>query len=266
MMHLTLLGSGSAGNCALVETPQARLLIDGGFSALQLRKRLEAAGVNPIEIDAILVTHEHGDHIAGLNVWCKQFATPIYANAQCAEAIRRTAPELKKDFRLFVTGQTFAIKDLMVESFPVPHDAIDPVGFTLRHGDVALGFLTDLGFATKLALERVRDATTLVVEANHDERLLQEDKKRPWSTKQRIMSRHGHLSNDAAAAAVETVCSSGVPGRLRRVILGHLSRDCNSAELAQTTVVNRLSNLGLGPEHLEVTVAEQGKLSARCAV
>jgi phosphoribosyl 1,2-cyclic phosphodiesterase len=262
MFFLTILGSGSAGNCALVETPKTRLLIDAGLSALQTRQRLAQCGVNPLEIDGILLTHEHGDHAGGLDVWCKQFHTPIYANAMTAESLRRQSPKLPKDFRVFVTGSDFQIKDLAVQTFSVPHDAMDPAGFVLHHGRGALGFLTDLGFATKLACERVRQAQTLVIEANHDEKLLQADTKRPWATKQRIMSRHGHLSNDAAGG----VLAGMLGGQLRRAVLGHLSRDCNSAEIATDTARRHLSAAGDGACSVEIFVASQREVSPRFAV
>jgi phosphoribosyl 1,2-cyclic phosphodiesterase len=262
MFHLTILGSGSAGNCALVETPKTRLLIDGGLSCLQIRQRLAACGVNPIEIDGILLTHEHGDHAGGLDVWCRQFHTPIYCNALTAESLRRQSPECAKDWRIFMTGSDFSIGDVTIQTFTVPHDAMDPVGFVLHHDAVALGFLTDLGFATKLACERIRQAHTLVIEANHDEHLLQTDTKRPWATKQRIMSRHGHLSNAAAA----TVVAGMLGGNIKRAILGHLSRDCNSPDLAAAAVRQEVSAAGADPASVEVFVASQKDCSPRFAL
>jgi phosphoribosyl 1,2-cyclic phosphodiesterase len=255
MFHLTILGSGSAGNCALVESPKTRLLIDGGLSARQTMERLRGCGCNPLEIDGILLTHEHGDHCGGLDVWCKNFQTPIYCNRLTAEALRRDQ-KVAKDWRLFVTGGDFRIGDIDIESFPVPHDAVEPLGFVLHHGRTALGFLTDLGFATKLVHERVRAAHTVVIETNHDEKLLQADTKRPWSVKQRIMSRHGHLSNAAAAG----VLSQLLEGKLRRAILGHLSRDCNSPELAVGAVRSRLGDA------VEVVCATQREVSRRFQV
>ena len=260
MFSVTILGSGSAGNCALVETPQTRLLIDGGLSARQIGVRLAQCGVNPLEIDGILLTHEHGDHSGALNVWCKQFATPIYCNRLTAEILQKDAPELRKDWRLFVTGSEFTIKDITVQTFPVPHDAVEPVGFVLHHGTDALGVLTDLGVATKLVQERMRVAQTVLIETNHDEKLLQNDTKRPWSVKQRIMSRHGHLSNAAAA----NVLADLLGGRLRRAVLGHLSRDCNSPELAVGTVQARLDEAGAND--VEVLCAGQRDISARLLV
>ena len=190
------------------------------------------------------------------------FQTPIYANAATAEALRRQSPKLSKDWRTFVTGSDFQIKDIAVQTFSVPHDAMDPVGFVLHHGASVLGFLTDLGFATKLACERIKQAHTLVIEANHDEHLLQNDTKRPWSTKQRIMSRHGHLSNAAAASVVAGIADGG----LRRTVLGHLSSDCNSPELAAETVRKSIVATGAAADSVEIYVAQQKTVSPRFAI
>lgn len=253
-MHLTILGSGSAGNCALVETERTRLLIDAGLSARQMVARLAQCGVNPLEIDAILITHEHSDHAGGLNVWCRNFATPVYANTLTIETLKRDAPKARKDWRAFLTGSDFRIKDIDVQTFTVPHDAVDPLGFVLHHQRRALGFLTDLGFVTKLVHERVRAVHTLVIETNHDEKLLQNDVKRPWAVKQRIMSRHGHLSNAAAGAVIAGLLSAN----LRRSVLGHLSRDCNRPELAVGAVRERTDGASI-----EIFCATQREVSPR---
>jgi len=263
MLAVTILGSGSAGNCALVETPGCRLLVDGGLSARQICARLAAASVDPAGIDAILVTHEHIDHAGGLDVFCRKFATPVYCNALTADAIRRTGrDDWRKDFRLFLTGSEFTVADIVVQTFSVPHDAADPIGFVLHHGRASLGFCTDLGFATKLVHERLRNAATVVIETNHDEKLLQEDSRRPWPVKQRIMSRHGHLSNAAAAEVLAALTAHG----LRRAILGHLSRDCNTPALALGAVNSRLAADGVTPADVEVYCASQREISARFPV
>ena len=261
MFTVTVLGSGSSGNCALVETPNCRLLIDAGLSARQMALRLSQCGIAPGQIDGILLTHEHQDHACGIDVWCKQFPTPIYCNSLTAEILRKSSPEQKKDWRIFSTGMDFEIGDVAVQSFPVPHDAVEPVGFVLHHGNRSLGFLTDLGVATRLVYERVRQVHTLVIETNHDEKLLQNDTKRPWSVKQRIMSRHGHLSNAAAANVLAELLGTN----LRRAVLGHLSSDCNSPDLAIGTVRERIDSLD-GGRAVEVICASRREVTARMLV
>lgn len=257
MFSLTMLGSGSAGNSALVATDHCRLLVDGGLSARQLVLRLALCGVTPNELDGVLLTHEHGDHVCGLEVLCRKFQLPIYCNALTAEAIRYGSLGAHRNWRIFRTGAAFSICDITVESFSVPHDAVEPVGFAFYAGASALGYITDLGQATRLTIERLRAVQTLMIETNHDEKLLQNDLHRPWPVKQRIQSRHGHLSNAAAAAVVEQL----LPGKLARVVLGHLSRDCNSPALAAGAIRAELER----NERCDVELfcAAQGEISVR---
>ena len=223
-----MLGSGSAGNSALVATDHCRILVDGGLSARQLVVRLALCGVTPEQLDGVLLTHEHGDHVCGLEVFCRKFKIPIYCNSLTAEAIRSGSLARHRNWRLFRTGSEFSICDITVQTFSVPHDAVDPVGFAFHAGSNGLGYITDLGCAPKMLVERLRQVHTLVIETNHDEKLLQNDQHRPWPVKQRIQSRHGHLSNTAAAAVLEQL----LPGKIEHVVLGHLSRDCNTPVLA----------------------------------
>lgn len=245
---ITILGSGSAGNCAFIETPRLRLLIDAGFSGKQIALRLASIGRKLEEVNAVLLTHEHNDHTQGLPVLCKRYEIPVYANRLTAEAVQEEMPELKQ-WRVFQTGHAFELGDLQVESFTVPHDAHDPVGFLLRHECGNVGVLTDLGHCTRLVVERVKSANVLMLETNHDMRLLQDDTVRPWSVKQRILSRFGHLSNDAAAEAAAQIAHDG----LRHVFLGHLSRDCNRPELAHRAVTAALHKVGARHVHVHTT-------------
>jgi phosphoribosyl 1,2-cyclic phosphodiesterase len=251
VFKLTVLGSGSGGNCALVTSGRCRVLIDAGFSARQITQRLRSVGVEPESLDGILLTHEHGDHVAGLKVFCRKFAVPIYCNSLTAEYLCREGIAEANRYKIFSTGSSFTIQDIDVQTFYVPHDAVDPVAFVLSSDYGSAGFLTDLGYATKLARERIREVHTLVIETNHDEQRLQADPKRPWSVKQRILSRHGHLSNEAAAALVAELASEN----LQRVILGHLSRECNTPELA----LSAMHRLGL--HALELYCAAQNEIS-----
>src|SRR5581483_1835614 len=235
-----------------------KVLVDGGLSARQIVVRLEQCGVTPEQLDGVLLTHEHGDHVCGLEVLCRKFAVPIYANALTVEAIKCDgALDRHRNWRIFRTGAEFKICDITVQTFPVPHDAVDPVGFAFHAGNRSLGFITDLGYATKMLIERLRDVHTLVIETNHDEKLLQADPHRPWPVKQRIMSRHGHLSNDAAAKVIEEL----LPGKVERVVLGHLSRDCNTPDLACGAIRTLLDKVG--KIDMEVYCASQTEISPR---
>jgi phosphoribosyl 1,2-cyclic phosphodiesterase len=258
-----MLGSGSAGNSALVATDHCKLLVDGGLSARQLVLRLSQCGVMPDQLDGVLLTHEHGDHVCGLEVLCRKFDLPIYCNALTAEAIRcggffeQVPKAFRINWRIFRTGSEFSICDITVQTFPVPHDAVDPLGFAFHAGASGLGFITDLGYATKMVIERLREVQTLVIETNHDEKLLQNDLHRPWPVKQRIQSRHGHLSNTAAVSVIEEL----LPGKIERIVLGHLSRDCNTPELALSAVHASLAKCDR--IDMEVHCATQSEISPR---
>jgi phosphoribosyl 1,2-cyclic phosphodiesterase len=232
-MRFCILGSGSAGNAALLVTGGARVLVDAGFSAKKLAALLAAAGESLEKIDAVFLTHEHGDHAAGIDGLKKFPHIRVFANAATARAVQ-AGLSWRADWQFFETGARFRYRDLEVESFSVPHDAQEPVGFrfsTGHDGDLiaprrSLAFLTDLGHAPQNVRERIRECEVVVVEANHCPELLKADMKRPWSTKQRIGGRHGHLSNHAASELLAEVASP----HWRRVYLTHLSRDCNSAD------------------------------------
>ncbi|MEM7385149.1 MAG: MBL fold metallo-hydrolase [Verrucomicrobiota bacterium] len=235
MLEFSVLGSGSSGNAALVRSSGARILVDAGLSARQLNRRLEALGVPAETLDGILITHEHGDHVRGLDVFCRGLSLPIYCNPLTREVLRDSVRE-SKSWKLVQTGSSFSINDLEIETFPVAHDATDPMGFVFASGGVRLGMFSDVGYVTNLMRSRLADCDGLFVEANYDEQLLIDDLKRPWATKQRIQSRHGHLSNTQTAELVAEVATT----RLTRVVLGHLSQDCNEPGLAANTIRDQL--------------------------
>lgn len=228
-LRFQVLGTSSSGNCALIETDKTRILLDAGFSGRRLEAMLQRIG-KPVEtIDAVFLTHEHSDHIAGVRGLSRHRHLAFYANYGTAEVTQsRQSRELP--WRVFETGSSFTFKDLTIESVLLPHDAMEPVGFVFHAGSGSLfdprgtlAWLTDLGHAPAALGEWVREAQVLVLEANHDPELLENDPNRPFSVKQRISGRHGHLSNGAARAFLESVerpC-------WRQVLLGHLSRDCN---------------------------------------
>ena len=234
-MRFSILGSGSAGNAALLVTEGARVLVDAGFSARKLAALLAGLGESLERIDAVFLTHEHGDHAAGIDGFKKYPHLRVFANDATARAVQsKLEPPHRPDWQIFQTGARFQFRDLQIESFAVPHDAQEPVGFRFsagHDGDLfaprrSLAYLTDLGHAPQNIRECLRDCDVVVVESNHCTQLLQADPKRPWSLKQRIGGRHGHLSNDATRELLASVASP----RWRRVYLTHLSRDCNSPD------------------------------------
>ena len=251
-VQFTILGSGSNGNSAYLETDKARLLIDAGLSGKQIRLRLESLGRTLESLTGILITHEHTDHTNGLAVLCNRLKIPVYCNRLTQECI---ATQIGKPppCRIFSTGDSFEIEDILVESFSVPHDAQDPAGFLLRTSEGNLGIITDLGHVTKMVVQRVRRAQVLMIEANHDLDMLRNDTKRPWSLKQRILSRHGHLSNVAAAEAIEQIVNQD----LTHIYLGHISRDCNDPKLAYNVVMDKL--VKIGASHITADVTDQDR-------
>ncbi len=251
MFSLTVLGSGSGGNCSLIATDECRLLVDCGFSARQITQRLRSIEVDPGTLNGVFITHEHSDHVTGLQVFARRHNLPIYCNRLTAETLHREEWANGAQWRIYETGSPVRVGDVEVQSFYVPHDAVDPVAFVFAHTDGCVGFLTDLGYAPKLALERLRGVDLLVIETNHDEAMLQADPKRPWSVKQRILSRHGHLSNAAAATLAASLAGHG----LQRLVLGHLSRDCNTPELALAAMH------ALGLHALQLHCASQDRVS-----
>jgi phosphoribosyl 1,2-cyclic phosphodiesterase len=271
-VKLTILGSGSGGNCAYVETAEARILVDAGFSPRQIRQRLAGIGRAPENLTAILITHEHTDHISGLLGLADRFQIPVFCNRGTQDAALwsfktkwsgKKTPALngrdagdtlksKIDWQIFSTGDRFELNDLLVETFSVPHDAQDPVGFLLRTATGNIGFVTDLGHMTRLVIERLRPANALVLESNHDVKMLQDCPHRSWALKQRILGRHGHLSNEAAAEAVAQIMSAD----LRHLYLAHLSRECNRPELAHHVMAEQLHHIGATHVQLQLTAQD----------
>jgi phosphoribosyl 1,2-cyclic phosphodiesterase len=227
-MKFCVLGSGSGGNALVVSAGDTHVLIDAGLSASQLRDRLGKMGLMPEQLHAILLTHEHQDHCRGLDVLLKKAPIPVYTTRLTRESLRG---QLKNEptWKILTAGSKFNLGPLEVEGFSIPHDAVEPIGFVLRGADGVLGILTDAGHVSKSMLKALTGVNSLYVEANYDEDMLDEDQKRPWSTKQRISGQHGHLSNRQMADLIAEL----LPGELERVVLGHLSKDCNDPQVAK---------------------------------
>jgi phosphoribosyl 1,2-cyclic phosphodiesterase len=221
-MKFSVISSGSKANSVYLESGSSALLIDCGLSAKEALSRLDKIGADPSKIKAILVTHEHSDHIKGLSVLSRKLEVPIYAN-------RATARFLKNVYGIenFVTGDSFVVDNFEIQPFSVVHDAVDPVGFAIVSGDFKYAQATDLGRSTTLVKSAIKDANALLLEFNYDQQKLH-DCDYPWQLKQRISSTHGHLSNDDAACLLADVKA----GALQHVVLGHISENSNDPSLA----------------------------------
>jgi len=239
-MEFSILGSGSAGNSAVIRSGSTAILIDAGLSAKQLVRRLESTGVDPDSLTGIVLTHEHGDHTCGLDVFLRKREVPVYCEIR-TKAVLQDSVRSEVRWQLFENGDRFTVGEIEVTSFSIPHDAVEPLGFVFRGGNGGrFGLVSDIGKVTNLVRHNLRGVDSVFVEANYDDKLLQEDTKRPWATKQRISGDHGHLSNAQAAELVVEIAQDN----LQRVILGHLSRDCNQPEVAVKTVRDALRKAG----------------------
>jgi phosphoribosyl 1,2-cyclic phosphodiesterase len=235
-LNFQILGSSSGGNASFICTPEAKILLDVGFTGKRIEELLKNIGQNINEIDAVFLTHEHGDHSAGVKGLARKEDLRFFANRDTAQAIQGKMTR-RVNWHLFETGTTFQYKDLEITTFSIPHDAYDPVGYIFKRQDKSLAWVTDLGYIPKLVQEKIREVEVLILEANYDEVLLDEDTKRPWSIKQRIKGRHGHLSNNAAFEFISNIDKP----LWKQVFLAHLSKDCNNIEKIKSLFAPLLS-------------------------
>ena len=234
-MRFACLGSGSEGNALLVEADGTRLLVDCGFGIRETIARLERLGVAPESIAAIVVTHEHSDHIGGVAAFAARFGTPVWLTFGTLSAVAERFAALPR-VRGFDSHDTFAIDGIEVRPFPVPHDAREPVQFVLTDGQWRLGVLTDLGVSTVHVEASLSGCDGLVLECNHDRDMLANGDY-PFPLKQRISGRFGHLDNDTAAGLLSRLDNS----RLKHLVAAHLSQQNNKRELASAALAGALN-------------------------
>lgn len=243
------LASGSKGNLIYFGTKNTKLLIDAGISGRATKQKLEEIGVGIDEIDAILISHDHSDHIAGLKVLAMKHDIPVIANAETAKGICQTLG-CCPSFKIFETGEAFSFEEIKIHPFSVQHDTVDPVAFTLEVDNLKIGICTDLGFPTTLVRNRLRACDYLYVEANHEPDMVHACS-RPMVYKQRVLSRSGHLSNEMCAQLLEEVVHDG----LKHIHLAHLSQECNSPMHALEAIKKKIG------ESIPVSVAHQDHIS-----
>lgn len=253
MLKFCSLYSGSSGNSLLVESPNTKVLIDAGVSSKKIESALNGMNIDIKDINAILVTHEHIDHIKGLAAIAKKFDIPIYANRETWDAM----PEISQKVDLsnqyqFTPNEKFDIGDLKVFPFQIPHDAANPCGFNLFHKNEKISIATDLGHVDSNLIKYLEDSIFILLEANYDTNILK-CSRYPYILKQRIAGPNGHLSNEMAGKTISYLMKSG----LSKVMLGHLSKENNFPELAYQTVIDELCHENFDENKLSVSVASR---------
>ena len=241
-MKMAVLASGSSGNSIYLSTENTAILIDAGLSGKELERRMESIELNPRDISAILITHEHGDHIKGAGVLSRRYGIPIYASSGTWEAASKKLGKIEKDFERTIKKQ-WQLGDFKITSFPIPHDAADPVGYVINDGEVNFGLATDIGYINDELYDHLRDLDCILLEANHDIDLLREGSY-PGMLKRRIRGNEGHLSNDETAELLPELLKSNKKSSCPVVLLSHLSAENNRPELAYLTVKNSVCSAG----------------------
>jgi phosphoribosyl 1,2-cyclic phosphodiesterase len=246
------LASGSRGNSIYLGTDKTKILFDAGISTKAIKERLAEINVDVAELDAIVISHEHHDHIQGLKVLAFKYNIPIIANSATAKAICEHLHDEPK-FKIFTTGEAFEFHDLSIHPFSVKHDAIDPVGFAVQTEEMKIGIATDLGFVTKTVMHHLAACQILYLEANHEPSMVH-GSSRPPVYKERVLGPTGHLSNEDCGKLITSVFHND----LKEVFLAHLSSECNSPQMALHVVSRVLQENGLT---VQLTIAEQDKLT-----
>jgi phosphoribosyl 1,2-cyclic phosphodiesterase len=236
MIKFCSLFSGSSGNAIFLGTDKTKILIDAGVSGKRIIEALVSIGENPSELSAVLVSHEHSDHIKGAGIISRRLDIPIYANEGTWKAMEgQIGPVSLKNKRYFNTGIEFEINEICIKPFPMPHDASEPVGFSFFTENKKVTVSTDIGHISEELLDCMEMSDLILLESNHDLEMLRVGRY-PWWLKKRIMGENGHLSNEAAGKTVAYLADRGT----RRFLLGHLSKENNFPELAYQTVLNAL--------------------------
>lgn len=244
------LSSGSSGNCQYVATEHISMLIDAGFSGKRVEELLKSIEIKPTEIDCILVTHEHTDHIKGVGVLSRRYNIPIYANENTWLGMEGAIGEIKEEnIKVFKTGEDFELDNLGILPFNISHDAKEPVGFCIFYKNTKISIITDTGWVSNNMMNTIKGSSLILIESNHDVEMLKVGRY-PWYLKKRILSEKGHLSNDDAGNVLkDIICEGG-----EKILLGHLSKENNFPQLAYQTVANIINDAGIDI-HNDITLS-----------
>lgn len=253
MLNFCSLYSGSTGNSLFIETNNSKILVDAGVSAKKIVDGLSSINVDISDIDAILVTHEHSDHVQSLGTLSRKFNIPVYANKKTWDSMSSQKDKIdNNNIKYFNNNENFEVGDLIVHPFDIPHDAANPCGFNLWHGKEKISIATDLGHMTTKIIDCLENSKFLMLEANYDPEVLK-CSRYPYLLKTRIAGPNGHLSNNLAGKTISHLINSG----LETVMLGHLSKENNFPELAYSTVVEELAINNYSADTLDLSVASR---------
>lgn len=250
MFKFCNLYSGSSGNSSFIQSDNAKILVDCGTSFKKIKEGLEEIGENINNIDAVVITHEHSDHIKGLGVLAKNTDIPIYANSKTLDAIKQkyNIPT----FKIFKTNESFDINDIKIQSFSISHDAADPVGFSIYYKDKKISIATDIGHMENSVMKSIEGSSFVLLESNYEPDILKSSRY-PYELKRRILGPYGHLSNEDASKVINILIPSG----LNNIVLGHLSKENNFPELAYQTTMNELIENGIDTYKIHLSVASR---------
>ena len=252
MFKFCNLYSGSSGNCSLVETENTKILVDAGVTSKKIQEGLNQCNVDIKDIDAIIITHEHADHVKGLQVLCKNNNIPVYANSHTFSMMKPFIPENQK--RKFNTNEFFEINDLRIFPFSIPHDAADPCGFSIFHDKNKISVATDIGHMENRIIDILAGSKYVLLESNYEPDMLK-CSKYPYMLKRRILGENGHLSNEDAAKTISILAKQGV----KNFSLGHLSEQNNLPELAYQTTMNPIIETNSFDDKLRINVCDRYK-------
>ncbi len=253
-MRITSLASGSSGNCVYVGTDTTHLLVDVGISCKRVLSGIDQLDLSIGDIDGILITHEHSDHIGGLGIISRRYGIPIYTTAKTRQAIlnSRSVGPIDEDLFIDITADNkLSIKDIIVNPMKISHDAVDPVAYRFQHGNSRVSVVTDLGKYTDYTVESLKNMDVLFLEANHDVNMLQVGPY-PYYLKQRILGDRGHLSNESAGSLLFRLLNDN----LKAVFLGHLSKENNMPELAYESVRCEVNILQGNSDHKGIKMSD----------
>lgn len=252
MFKFCNLYSGSSGNCSFIETDNTKILVDCGVSSKKIEEALNSIDISPKDIDGIVISHEHIDHVKGLSVLCKKYNIPIYANNKTYHSISQNLVD--RTHIAFKTNESFDIGDIKVFPFSIPHDAADPSGFNFYHNDTKISIATDIGHMDNKILHNLDGSRFLLLESNYEPDMLK-CSNYPYTLKRRILGPNGHLSNEDAGLTITELAKSG----LNNIMLGHLSEQNNFPELAYQTVMSNMISKNVNIDKLKLEVADRYK-------